>query len=164
MRWRIPILVALVTAGRRRRDGLAAFARISLALVHRAEVPQDTARDNADVAAIARIAGNAEDLETLDAYCATGSLRRAAELLHLHHSSIARRLEQIAKTLDIELTEPTGLIRARLALTAWRLHNDCGRSSSCDHCRAVSPPSPVDQRCCESGPADVARRRPHPSS
>ena len=86
-----------------------------------AEVPQDAARANTDVAAIARVAGNPEDLETLDAYCATGSLRRAADVLHLHHSSVARRLEQIGKTLGIELTEPTGLMRARLALTAWRL-------------------------------------------
>ncbi|MEU8435679.1 helix-turn-helix domain-containing protein [Streptomyces sp. NPDC029216] len=91
------------------------------ALALLAEVPQETARENDDVAAIARIAGNPEDLETLDTYCATGSLRRAADLLHLHHSSIARRLEQIAKTLDIELTEPMGLTRARIALTAWRL-------------------------------------------
>lgn len=94
----------------------------SLALL--AEIPQDAARDNADVAAIARMAGNPEDLETLDAYCETGSLRRAADLLHLHHSSVARRLEQIGKTLGIELTEPTGLVRARLALTARRLLND----------------------------------------
>ncbi|WP_407841318.1 helix-turn-helix domain-containing protein [Streptomyces sp. DSM 116496] len=91
------------------------------ALALLAEVPAETARENADVAAIARIAGNSEDLETLDTYCTTGSLRRAAEVLHLHHSSISRRLEQIAKTLGIELTEPTGLTRARIALTAWRL-------------------------------------------
>jgi DNA-binding PucR family transcriptional regulator len=84
-------------------------------------VPPDAARDNADVAAIGRVAGSPDDLETLDVYCATGSLRRAADLLHLHHSSVARRLEQIGKALDIELTEPTGLMRARLALTAWRL-------------------------------------------
>ncbi|MGW0547925.1 PucR family transcriptional regulator [Streptomyces altiplanensis] len=94
------------------------------ALALLAEIPRDTSRDNADVSAIARIAGNPEDLETLDAYCATGSLRRAAELLHLHHSSIARRLEQIARTLGIELTEPTGLTRAKVALIAWRLLND----------------------------------------
>ena len=61
------------------------------------------------MAAIARMADSPDDLETLDAYCATGSLRRAADLLHLHHSSVARRLEQIGKTLGIELTEPTGL-------------------------------------------------------
>ncbi|MFJ8540878.1 PucR family transcriptional regulator [Streptomyces sp. NPDC093586] len=88
-----------------------------------ARVPRDDARDNADVAAIARIADgpHAMDLETLDAYCATGSLRGAADLLHLHHSSVARRLERIGKSLGIELTEPTGLIRAGLALTTWRL-------------------------------------------
>ena len=88
------------------------------------QVPQDAARDNADVAAITRMAGSPEDLETLDAYCHTGSLRRAADLLHLHHSSVARRLDQLGKTLGINLTEPSGLLRARLALTAWRLLND----------------------------------------
>ncbi|MBB5959806.1 hypothetical protein FHS29_006427 [Saccharothrix tamanrassetensis] len=91
------------------------------ALALLAQVPRDAARDNADVTAIARVGGNPEDLDTLDAYCATGSLRRAADLLHLHHSSVARRLDQLGRTLGIELTEPTGLIRARLALTAWRL-------------------------------------------
>ncbi|MEV1244232.1 helix-turn-helix domain-containing protein [Nonomuraea sp. NPDC049750] len=91
------------------------------ALALLAEIPQDASRDNTDVTAIAALADHPEDLETLDAYCTTGSLRRAADLLHLHHSSVARRLEQLGKTLDIELTEPTGLIRARLALTAWRL-------------------------------------------
>jgi PucR C-terminal helix-turn-helix domain len=96
------------------------------ALALLAQVPQDAARDNADVAAIARMAGNPEDLETLDAYCAAGSVRRAADVLHLHHSSVARRLEQLGKTLGIDLTEPTGLLRARLALTAWRLLNDSG--------------------------------------
>ncbi|WP_433725759.1 PucR family transcriptional regulator [Nocardia sp. CA-129566] len=94
------------------------------ALALLAQVPRDDARDNADVAAIARMADSPDDLDTLDAYCATGSLRRAAEALHLHHSSVARRLEQIGKTLGFELTDPTGLIRARLALTAWRLLDD----------------------------------------
>jgi PucR C-terminal helix-turn-helix domain len=94
------------------------------ALALLAEIPQDASRGNADVAAITRMAGNPEDLKTLDAYCTAGSLRRAADLLHLHHSSVARRLEQIGKTLGIDLTEPTGLTRARLALTAWRLLNN----------------------------------------
>jgi PucR C-terminal helix-turn-helix domain len=94
------------------------------ALALLAEVPQDAARDNADVAAVAQMATVPEDLETLDAYCATGSLRRAADLVHLHHTSVARRLDHIGKTLGIELTEPTGLTRARLALTSWRLLGD----------------------------------------
>ncbi|GGV29062.1 hypothetical protein GCM10010245_47200 [Streptomyces spectabilis] len=94
------------------------------ALALLAQVPRDSARGNADVAAIGRVADTPEDLETLDAYCATGTLRRAADRLHLHHSSVARRLDQIGKALDIELTTPAGLIRATLALTAWRLLDD----------------------------------------
>jgi hypothetical protein len=87
--------------------------------------PPDAARDSADVA-VDRIAANPESLDALDVYCATGSVRRAADLLHLHHSSVARRLEQLGRGLRLELSEPTGLIRARLALTAWRLVNDFG--------------------------------------
>jgi hypothetical protein len=94
------------------------------ALALLAEVPQDAARDNPDVAAIGRMAGDPEDLRTLDVYCAAGSLRRAANLLHLHHSSVARRLEQLSRTLNIELSEPIGLMRASLALTSWRLLDD----------------------------------------
>jgi len=91
------------------------------ALALLADVPPAAARGNADVAAIARLAGNPADLETLDAYCATGSQRRAADLLHLHHTSVARRLEQIGQHLGVDLADPTGLTRARLALTTWRL-------------------------------------------
>jgi hypothetical protein len=91
------------------------------ALALLAQVPPEAARENADVAAVGRMAGNPDDLATLDAYCATGSLRRAADLLHLHHTSVARRLEQIGQAVGIELTDPAGLTRARLALTAWRL-------------------------------------------
>jgi sugar diacid utilization regulator len=93
-------------------DGLGALALLAF-------VPSDALRDNPDVAAVAGLP--TEERETLDVYCATGSLRRAAELLHLHHSSVSRRLEQLGKTLGIDLAEPAGLTRVRLALTAWRL-------------------------------------------
>ncbi|WP_149264082.1 CdaR family transcriptional regulator [Actinomadura sp. K4S16] len=94
------------------------------ALALLAQIPPGSVRDNPDVAAIAGLAGNPDELNTLDAYCATGSLRQAADRLHLHHSSVARRLDQLAKTLGIDLTEPAGLTRARLALTMWRLLDD----------------------------------------
>ncbi|MGW5364599.1 PucR family transcriptional regulator [Actinopolymorpha pittospori] len=102
------------------RQPVVHFDRLG-ALALLAQVPQDAARANADVAAITALADTPDDLETLDAYCATGSLRQAADSLHLHHSSVARRLEQIGKALGIDLSESTGLTRARLALTAWRL-------------------------------------------
>ncbi|GIH94126.1 helix-turn-helix domain-containing protein [Planobispora siamensis] len=91
------------------------------ALALLADVPQEVARGNRDVAAVARLADAPEDLDTLDAYCSTGSLRQAADLLHLHHSSISRRVTQIGRTLGIDLTDPVGLTRARLALATWRL-------------------------------------------
>ncbi|MEU3963738.1 helix-turn-helix domain-containing protein [Streptomyces buecherae] len=94
------------------------------ALALLARVPPDALRANADVAAIARVAASPRDLETLDTYRAAGSLRRAADLLHLHHSSVARRLELLGKALDLDLTEPAGLMRARLALAAWHLTDD----------------------------------------
>ncbi|THA81643.1 helix-turn-helix domain-containing protein [Streptomyces sp. A0592] len=118
--WREARTALRFTSARRpvvRHDDLGALALL-------AEIPEDAARANGDVAAIARMARNPEDLETLDAFCATGSLRRAADRLHLHHSSVARRLEQITKALGIELTQPAGLMRAGLALTAWRLLDD----------------------------------------
>ncbi|GGT00968.1 hypothetical protein GCM10010156_68690 [Planobispora rosea] len=105
-----------------RRPVVSYDALGALALL--AQLPRQAAHDNADVTAIARLADNAEELQTLEAYCESGSLRRAADLLHLHHSSVARRIEQIGKTLGIELTEPTGLVRASIALTAWRLLDD----------------------------------------
>ncbi|MCV7282003.1 helix-turn-helix domain-containing protein [Mycolicibacterium flavescens] len=95
-------------------DGLGALALL-------AELPEGLTRHNPDVAAVARLAASADDLDTLDAYCATASLRRAAEVLHLHHSSVARRLENLSRALGFTLTEPDGLLRASLALTAWRL-------------------------------------------
>lgn len=91
----------------------------SLALL--AGVPEADLRANPDVAAIHRLATRPEDLETLEAYCLTGSLRRAAAHLHRHHSSVARRMEQLSSRTGIALGEPSGLLRARLALTAWRL-------------------------------------------
>jgi hypothetical protein len=100
------------------------------ALALLAQVPKEAARDNADVAAVARMATKPGDLETLDTYCTAGSQRRAADLLHLHHTSVARRLELIGRALGIELTDPTGLTRARVALTAWRLLDDAERSAS----------------------------------
>ncbi|MGW5424693.1 helix-turn-helix domain-containing protein [Streptomyces sp. NPDC003943] len=92
------------------------------ALALLAEIPAAAVRENPDVVAVARIAAaDPDDLDTLDAYCHTGSLRRAAELLHRHHSSVARRVEQLAGAMGFDVTEPAGLGRARIALSSWRL-------------------------------------------
>ncbi|MEU7530265.1 helix-turn-helix domain-containing protein [Saccharothrix sp. NPDC042600] len=89
----------------------------ALALLTR--IPPDAVRANPDVTRLADLTD--DDLATLDAYCTTASLRRAADLLHLHHTSVARRVEQIGRTFGADLTTPTGLTRARLALALRRL-------------------------------------------
>jgi PucR-like helix-turn-helix protein len=86
------------------------------ALALLASLPLSAILTNPDISAIGRLA--ADDLETLEIYCETGSLRRAADRLHRHHSSVARRLDQIGKALGFDLADP---FRARLAVTARRL-------------------------------------------
>ncbi|MEU5977556.1 helix-turn-helix domain-containing protein [Streptomyces sp. NPDC047315] len=108
------------------REPVLAHADLG-ALALLARVPPDAVRADPDVSALAAVANapdGAADLATLDAYCATGSLRGAAELLHLHHSSVARRVERIGGCLGVDVTTPRGLLRASLALTAWRLLPD----------------------------------------
>lgn len=91
------------------------------ALALLAELPEDSLRANPDVAALAALAERPDALETLEVYCAAGSVRRAAELLHLHHSSVGRRIEQVGQDLGIDVTEPDGLLRIRVALAARHL-------------------------------------------
>ncbi|MBB5907423.1 hypothetical protein [Actinoalloteichus hymeniacidonis] len=47
-------------------------------------------------------------------------------MLHRHHSSVSRRLDQLGPlpSLGIELTEPAGLLRASIALAVWWLLDD----------------------------------------
>lgn len=60
-------------------------------------------------------------MAALEAFCRTGSLRKAAALLHLHHSSVADRLARVEDELGWRLDEPGDRFRARFALLARRL-------------------------------------------
>ncbi|WP_407562497.1 helix-turn-helix domain-containing protein [Streptomyces sp. 184] len=89
-----------------------------------AEVPAERLRADPGVRALAALAardGGESSIAALDAFCRTGSLRRAAAELHLHHSSVAARLARAEAALGGRLREPDDRLRARLALYAWRL-------------------------------------------
>jgi hypothetical protein len=108
--------VAVLPAGRfSRRRGRG--HRQLLALL--AEVPPERLRAQPDVAALDALA--ATDVAALAAFCRTGSLRKAAAVLHLHHSSVAARLAHVEKELGWRLDEPDDRFRARFALLARRL-------------------------------------------
>jgi PucR C-terminal helix-turn-helix domain len=89
----------------------------SLALL--GELPPERLRAQPDVVALDALP--ATDLAALEALCRTGSLRKAAVLLHLHHSSVADRLAHIENELGWHLDEPRDRFRARFALLARRL-------------------------------------------
>jgi PucR C-terminal helix-turn-helix domain/GGDEF-like domain len=89
----------------------------SLALL--AELPPERLRAQADVGALDALP--ATDVAALEAFCRTGSLRKAAAMLHLHHSSVAARLAHVENALGWRLDEPDDRFRARFALLARRL-------------------------------------------
>ncbi len=94
------------------------------ALTLLADLPPARLRAEPDVAALLALAeteSGALDVDTLEAFCRTGSLRQAALALHLHHSSVAARLAHVEDALGWRLDEPQSRFRARMALLARRL-------------------------------------------
>jgi hypothetical protein len=89
-----------------------------------AEIPTARLRGQPDVLALDALASTesgALDVAALDAFCRTGSLRQAAAMLYLHHSSVAARLAHVEDALGWHLDEPGDRFRAQLALWARRL-------------------------------------------
>ncbi|WP_246292646.1 helix-turn-helix domain-containing protein [Lentzea indica] len=84
------------------------------ALALLAEVPAEALRANADVAAVATL--SAETWKRWTPTAPPVHYAEAADLLHLHHSSVSRRLEQIGRVLDV--ADPA---RVKLALAAFKL-------------------------------------------
>ncbi|MQY11173.1 hypothetical protein SRB5_12870 [Streptomyces sp. RB5] len=88
-----------------------------------ADIPAERLRARPEVGALAELAdrdGGAQCLEALAAFCGTGSLRQAAAVLHLHHSSVAARLHRVESALGWHLQNPHDRFRAQLALHAYR--------------------------------------------
>jgi hypothetical protein len=89
------------------------------ALAVLASVSPEVADADPDVRTLRDLAGTsagAADLAVLAAYCAAGSLRQAAEALHLHHSSVARRVHNLGRRLGLDLERPEHRLRAEVAL------------------------------------------------
>ena len=89
-----------------------------------AEVPVELLRRDADVTALNALAATPSgrlDVAALEAFCVSGSLRKAAESLHLHHSSVAARLARAEDVLGWSLDTPHGRFRTMVALLARRL-------------------------------------------
>jgi len=81
--------------------------------------------DIADVVALDRLAGTAvgeATILTLEALCASGSVRGAATLLTLHHSTVAARIATAEQVLGFRL-DSAGQVRLVMALALRRLRS-----------------------------------------
>lgn len=82
----------------------------------------------ADVRAIHTLAekGLPDTLNVLEAVAATESIRQAAQLVHLHHNTVATRLDAAEEVLGFPLREIYGRTRLLVALTLYRLYGSSG--------------------------------------
>jgi hypothetical protein len=79
-----------------------------------------------DVQALDRLAADAhgdDTLAALTALCATGSARKAAAVLHRHHSTMPARLARAGSVLGFDVDSPAGRFRLHLALMLRRLRD-----------------------------------------
>ncbi|MUL63354.1 PucR protein [Mycobacterium sp. CBMA 234] len=100
-----------------------AYERLS-ALELLAELPPDATRGNHALTRINEIAATPTgrlQVETAEAYCVFGSLRRTAEELHVHHSTVAARLAHIESQLGWDMDDPLDRFSATLVLMIRRI-------------------------------------------
>jgi hypothetical protein len=101
----------------------------SLAALAGTLMPKDLA-EFPDIQALDRLAADAHGddiLAALTALCATGSARKAAAVLHRHHSTMPARLARAGTVLGFDVDSPAGRFRLHLALMLRRLR-DAGPS------------------------------------
>lgn len=100
-----------------------AYERLSV-LELLAELPLDRVLQNRDVVRINEIAGAASgalEVSTAEAFCVFGSLRRTAEELHVHHSTVANRLAHLAERMGWDFDDPMDRFMATLVLMVRRI-------------------------------------------
>lgn len=102
---------------------VVAYERLgSLALL--GELPVGRLLGASDVVRINEFAtseAGALAVDTLEAFCVFGSLRRTAAELHLHHSTMAARIAQVESVMGWDVDEALDRFMATLVLTVRRI-------------------------------------------
>ncbi|AMT72293.1 PucR family transcriptional regulator [Mycobacteroides immunogenum] len=100
-----------------------AYERLSLLEVL-ADIPAERVREIDDVVRINQIASTAAgavEVDTLEALCQYGTLRRTATELHLHHSTVAARIQHVEQLMGWNLDDPIDRFLATFALMLRRV-------------------------------------------
>ncbi|MFF0518330.1 PucR family transcriptional regulator [Actinomadura nitritigenes] len=90
-----------------------------------ADLDSEEIRALPDVRAVGELAGSrsgSTDMKILDQLGRQGSLREVAAALHMHHSSVAYRIDRISDLLGFDVRSSDGRYRGRTALLLWHLH------------------------------------------
>ena len=82
---------------------------------------QADVQELADVRGLTTLAEAVPDMVTVLAVAATESIRRAAQLVHMHHNTVAQRVRDAERALGYPLTEPYGRTRLMVGLILYRL-------------------------------------------
>jgi PucR C-terminal helix-turn-helix domain len=109
-----------------------------------ADLPRDEVPQFPDTRAVATLAGRrsgADDIEVLDALCVQPSIREAAAILHMHHSSVSYRVSKISEVMGFDIRTPQGRFRARTALLLWQLSCADDRLAPAAYLHGVGDPS-----------------------
>ncbi|MEU4656532.1 helix-turn-helix domain-containing protein [Streptomyces sp. NPDC023723] len=91
------------------------------ALVLLARVAEDERAAHPDVVTLDALARRPEELRILDAIGSTTTVREAARLLYLHHSTVQSRLARATDRLGYDPSSPQGRVRYAVARTTQRL-------------------------------------------
>ena len=89
-----------------------------------AEIPTDDLARYKDVVRVAELEATGapvSDLDLLERYLATMSLRQTAQQVHLHHTTVQYRLKRIEQVLGIELQDPAARLRTQIAILLYRI-------------------------------------------
>lgn len=89
-----------------------------------AEIPTDDLARYPDVIRVADLEATGtpvSDLDLLERYLATTSLRQTAQQVFLHHTTVQYRLKRIALHMGIDLQDPPARLRTQIAILLYRI-------------------------------------------
>jgi PucR C-terminal helix-turn-helix domain/GGDEF-like domain len=88
------------------------------------EIPVDDLARYRDVVRVAELEATGapvSDLDLLERYLASMSLRQTAGQVHLHYTTVQYRLKRIEHVLEIDLQDPAARLRTQLAILLYRI-------------------------------------------
>ena len=89
-----------------------------------AEIPTDDLARYPDVVLVAGLevtGAPVSDLDLLERYLATMSLRQTAQQVLLHHTTVQYRLKRIEQRLGVDLQDPAARLRTQIAILLYRI-------------------------------------------